>query len=153
MPKQKSTDRKNKWGHFVLSNHSWAWSLPWRVVDTPSGPLGWNWCSSFQQVPTANTFLVRGGTLCLLSLLGARILSCLSLFRFCACSHSICVSILLCLEVTVVLFCSSNILIWIKWPLVICFYMHRSAPHSAITTEASCSRWGTIADGELSQRP
>lgn len=45
----------------MLVNYSWAWGLPWTVVDKPSvTPLIY---SLSQQASITNSFLVRGVTL------------------------------------------------------------------------------------------
>lgn len=59
----KTKNTKTKLGVcFMLSNHSWAWGLPWNVVDSPSDtPL------EILQVSIANSTLVRDGVNFLLS--------------------------------------------------------------------------------------
>lgn len=47
----------------MLASCSWAQGLPWSAADTPNDTLGENEFSFSQQIPIANSFLVRGGTL------------------------------------------------------------------------------------------
>lgn len=61
----------------------WGWYTQYHST-------GENWFSFSQQMSTANNFLVRGRTLCLLPLLGAGLLSGLNLCRSWACYHSLC---------------------------------------------------------------
>lgn len=55
--------------HFVLVNYSWWWGLSWSGVNVPSvTPLEEKQIYPvFQRLPTEKSFLVRGGTLPLLS--------------------------------------------------------------------------------------
>lgn len=69
MSKQTNTQTKQKahkiYGdHFVWTNYSWAWGLPWNVADIPRDTSWGNLISLSWQVSIANIFLQLGAALC-----------------------------------------------------------------------------------------
>lgn len=63
----------------MLVNSFWPWGLPWNVADILSGAPERSWLSNFQKRSIGNSFLIRSGTLCSLTLPSVGIFSGLNL--------------------------------------------------------------------------
>lgn len=87
------SSQKYHWVHFVFMSYSWAWGLPWSVVEIPSETPLEKTDFLCQWEPITDTFWVRDVTLCQLSTLSAVTLSGLNLYWSWTCSHSLCDSI------------------------------------------------------------
>ena len=88
--------------NFMLANHSWEWSLPWREGSTQWDFTEENWFALGQGGSVADSFFFRALSPCLLLLLRSGTPSGLNLCRSRAFWHSLCefkcASDIMCLE-------------------------------------------------------